>query len=112
MLDRRQVAAIAGVTTGDTDDSLALQPAAHRVAIELIQQTMTGAVGYTARDVLAHPGCVSLLTGHQAIVCAERPFGCAAMSATADGRRLIEAGQRHRAAPLLVGAQLHIVSIC
>jgi hypothetical protein len=39
---------------------------AHRVAVELIQQTMTGADGYAARDVLAHPGCVSLLTARQA----------------------------------------------
>ncbi|MGW1507147.1 hypothetical protein ACWCQW_53780 [Streptomyces mirabilis] len=39
---------------------------AHRVAADLIHQTATSGDGYAARDVLAHPGCSTRLTGRQA----------------------------------------------
>lgn len=42
-----------------------VEAAAHRVAADLIQHTIDGNDGYAARDVLAHRGSVSLLTGRQ-----------------------------------------------
>ncbi|MER6364823.1 hypothetical protein [Kitasatospora sp. NPDC001527] len=40
-------------------------PRAHPVAVELIDRTLARPDGYTARDLLAHPGCTSLLSAHQ-----------------------------------------------
>ncbi|MFF4350291.1 hypothetical protein [Streptomyces sp. NPDC001530] len=42
------------------------QSAAHRVAAELVGQTVASGDGYAARDVLAHTGCSTLLTSLQA----------------------------------------------
>ncbi|MFD5753837.1 hypothetical protein ACFWIZ_00830 [Streptomyces sp. NPDC127044] len=42
------------------------QSVAHRVAADLIHQTVTSGDGYVARDVLAHAGCSTRLTGRQA----------------------------------------------
>ncbi|MGW2539686.1 hypothetical protein ACWC5I_02125 [Kitasatospora sp. NPDC001574] len=40
-------------------------PQAHPVAVELIDRTIARPDGYTARDLLAHPGCTSLLSSRQ-----------------------------------------------
>ncbi|MFF2657296.1 hypothetical protein ACFVUH_08010 [Kitasatospora sp. NPDC058032] len=40
-------------------------PQTHPVAVELIDRTLARPDGYTARDLLAHSGCTSLLSAHQ-----------------------------------------------
>ncbi|WP_217572517.1 hypothetical protein [Streptomyces sp. GbtcB7] len=54
-----------GLSVIDVADDV-VQSVAHRVAADLIHQTVTSGDGYAARDVLAHPGCFTRLTGRQA----------------------------------------------
>ncbi|MGH3856754.1 MAG: hypothetical protein ACRDR6_25370 [Pseudonocardiaceae bacterium] len=51
--------------------------AARRIATDLLHQATTARDGYTARELLGHDGCVSMLTNHQAHDLAETVNACA-----------------------------------
>jgi hypothetical protein len=70
-----------GLTVIDAAGGLG-QPDAHSIAADLIHRTMASRDGYTARDVLAHHGCASLLTDRQTHHLTEMVDACALGSRT------------------------------